>query len=170
MRKLSIFILIGVLCFSTLPFVPFTHAAQAAPAVEWSRTYGGAFSDPFEGLPYLIVETADGGYAIAGCTDMRNFWLIRTDGSGDIQWNRSYGGVGGESLWSFVQTNDGGYVLAGSGLLVKTDSNGNMQWNRTYPQSDVRSAIQTNDGGYALACIVSGAGNDGALIKTDTQG
>ena len=73
-----------------------------------------------------------------------------------------------------IQTNDGGFALAGSTetseggkdfWLVKTDSKGNAQWNQTYnsgtykdslgneyPREDeAKSIIQTRDGGYALA-------------------
>lgn len=175
-------ILVGVLCSSMFMFVPFGLTASQPPQLEWAKTYPGATSFILEGLPYIITQTVDGGYAVAGSTDkvqsgIWSFWLIRTDSNGIVQWNRTYGGSERSRLWSFSGTSDGGYILAGdlpdsgySGLLVETDSNGNMQWNRTYPQSDVRSVIQSSDGGYALACIVSGAGNDGALIKTDPQG
>jgi hypothetical protein len=180
-------IILIVFMFSMLTLAFNTQPAKAEhdslPAVEWSKRYHGATASVWEGLPYFVIQTADGGYAIAGCTDMFHlgnwdFLLIRTDANGNAQWNKTYGGVGRERLWSFARTSDGGYVLAGdlpdTGLawLVKTDANGIMQWNKTYGLNGAgaRSVVQTDDGGYALAGIMNGAGYDGFLIKTDDDG
>jgi hypothetical protein len=72
-------------------------------------------------------------------------------------WNRPCGGTADDRVPSVIQTNDGGYAIAGwdgaNALFVKTDSSGNMQWNKTYGglHSDVvYSVVQTGDGGYAL--------------------
>jgi hypothetical protein len=40
--------------------------------------------------------------------------LVKTSGSGNAQWNKTYGGTGAEIAYSVVQTNDGGYALAGT--------------------------------------------------------
>ena len=101
-------------------------------------------------------------------------------------WSKTYGGIDDDAAFALVQTNDGGYALAGSTksygagsydfLLVKTDSSGNAQWNRTYGGTShdyVYSLVQTGDGGYALAgCTYSfGVGNsDVWLVKTDEAG
>jgi hypothetical protein len=81
----------------------------------WSQTYGGDRPDSAE----AVIQTSDGGYALAGTTlsfgaGGCDFWLIKTDSSGNMEWNQTYGGAqidyGADSL---VQTSDGGYVLAG---------------------------------------------------------
>jgi len=157
------------------------------PDTEWNKTYGGTDYDS----PYSVVQTNDKGYAIAGYTysfgtGSYDLWLVKTDASGNMQWNRTYGGTGGEEADSVVQTTDGGYALAGStdsfgagGVdvwLVKTDWAGNMQWNKTYggASSDwASSVVQTSDGGYAIAgeTYSFGAGDgDFWLVKTDSAG
>jgi len=129
----------------------------------WSRTYGGAGQE----VAYAVVETSDGGYAIAGYTNSSgagydDFWLVKTDANGNMEWNKTYGGAGSDIAHSLVETSDGGFALAGSSLLVKTDSHGNMEWNKRIGGS-IRSLIETSDGGYAIAGI-------DLLVKTDEYG
>jgi hypothetical protein len=147
--------------------------------IEWNKTFGGAELD----FGLSLAETSDGGYALAGSTssfgiDNSDFWLIKTDGIGNMEWNKTYGGTGWEYAQSLVATPDGGYALAGSSLLVKTDATGNMEWNQTYPGS-AYSLVLTSDGGYALVgdIIIIPEGADPRLvpydcwlIKTDAYG
>jgi hypothetical protein len=153
----------------------------------WNRTYGGAGNDK----AYGTVNTNDGGYAIVGNTDsygagLVDYWLVKLDSSGIMQWNKTYGGTNGDAAFSLVQTPDGGYAMTGGILsfgagnhdywLVKTDSAGNMQWNKTYggPETDIcRSLIRTSDGGFALAGFTNSSGNGGYdvwIVKTDGNG
>jgi len=155
------------------------------PATEWSRTYGGTSDD----RAYCVVQTVDGGYALAGDTGRSagngDIWLVKTSWTGNMAWNKTYGGTSDDRAFSMVQTVDGGYALAGDTWsfgaggsdfwLVKTDSAGNMAWNKTYGgTSDDRafSMVQTVDGGYAVAGYASlGAGGfDFWLVKTDDNG
>jgi hypothetical protein len=146
-----------------------------ASSTMWSQTYGGADWDSVES----VIQTSDGGYALAGMTRSfgsggYDFWLVKTDSLGNVEWNKTYG-VGKAS--SMVQTSDGGYALAGP-PLVKTDSEGNMQWNQTYGEywSGTTSVIQTSDNGYALAgtgiivILDAPSDSDAWLIKTDSEG
>ena len=154
----------------------------------WNKTYGGIDYDEARAL----VQTIDGGYALAGETSSLgaggyDFWLVKTDGSGDIQWNQTYGGISDDYIGVLMAlAYDGGYALAGTTnsfgaggydcWLVKTDANGVMQWNRTYGGTNDESMwgmIQTNDGGYAM---VGGTNSFGAggydcwFVKTDSDG
>jgi hypothetical protein len=166
------------------------------PPTEWTRTYGTV--DNHDEARSLI-QTDDCGYAMFGFTRhytsgwvyTEDFWLVKTDPAGNVEWNRTYGAptcMHLESGQSMVQTDDGGYALAGylshegnpptdyDLWLVKTDSTGNMQWNHTYGGADhdfAYSVVQTGDGEYVIAGYTDsyGAGNrDVWLIKTDSDG
>jgi hypothetical protein len=155
--------------------------------LQWSRTHGGSGGD----LAYSVVQTSDGGYALAGMTTSFgaggfDLWLVKTYTDGTFQWGVTYGGAGDDYAASLVQAADDGYALAGSTdsfgagaqdvWFVKTDANGVKQWNRTYggDSTDGASAvIRTADGGYALAGQTAslGAGmGDAWLIKTEADG
>ncbi|MDP3056927.1 MAG: hypothetical protein Q8N37_00170 [bacterium] len=102
------------------------------------------------------------------------------------EWNKTYGGMSNDLVWSMQQTLDSGYVLAGEttsfgagssdGWLIKTDSFGNEQWNKTFGGtiSDyVYFVQQTSDSGYILAGATTSyrdRSGDGWLIKTDSFG
>jgi predicted secreted protein len=156
---------------------------------EWNRTYGGWDDDG----AISLVHCSDGGYALAGMTesfgygsDRDDFWLVKTDSSGNMEWNQTYGGIIREYGFCLVETSDGGYAFAGStctfgagnhdSWLVKTDSFGNVEWNQTYGGADVdgtTSLVQTSDGGYALSGSTKSFGlgeEDFWLIKTDASG
>jgi hypothetical protein len=80
----------------------------------WSEQYGGPYED-FGA--YSIVQVNDGGYALAGGLNVngnqRDFWIVRTDSSGQQLWNRTYGGSGDDIALSMTRTADGGYAVAG---------------------------------------------------------
>jgi len=164
-------------------------AAQEGTLVtmQWNRTYGGSAHDGARS----VIQTADGGFALAVYTEyiVQGFytgtdtWLVKTDLSGEPQWNRTYGGA--DKTLAVIQTVDGGFALAGytesyevgfkDVLLVKTDAYGMIQWNRTFgsPTDDWAEAIiQTTDGGFALIGITISyrAVLDAWLVKTDTDG
>ncbi len=81
----------------------------------WNQTYGGALWEEAE----CVVETSDGGYALAGFTEsfgagFADFWLVKTDAAGNMLWNKTCGGTENDFAFSVVETSDGGYALAGS--------------------------------------------------------
>jgi hypothetical protein len=160
-----------------------------AGGMQWNRTYGGAGSD----IAVCLIETSDGGYALVGYTESfgagsNDFWLIKTDKAGNIQWNQTYGGADGEYAFSLVETSDGGYTIAGytrsygagrdDFWLIHVDSTGNAEWNQTYGGWDDDGTIfmvHTSDGGYALAGMTESFGygsdrDDFWLVKTDSSG
>jgi hypothetical protein len=177
---------------------------DANGVVEWNRMYGGAGDD----CARALVATSDGGYAIAGIWNCAtsyplynvgyyeggDFWLVKTDALGIMQWNKTYGGTGGDLAFSLVTTSDGGYALAGTWdyimaffegtgnadfWLVKTDALGTIQWSQTYggTREDLAySLVAASDGGYALAGVCNFTGPfgqgtaDAWLVKTDSLG
>jgi hypothetical protein len=138
-----------------------------------------------------VQQTSDGGYIVAGWTSYpgggdSDILLIKTDANGDVQWAKTYGGIGYDEAYSVQQTSDGGYIVAGATysfgaggsdiFLIKTYANGNVQWAKTYGGTDndwAFSVQQTSGGGYIVAGWTRsfGAGdNDVLLVKTDAFG
>jgi len=111
--------------------------------VQFARTIlpSGSISDLNS---VAVQQTADGGYALAGyyfqnTVYTERAWLVKTDSSGSLLWNKIYGPdveYSDRYFYSFQQTSDGGFIAAGSTndfnggdnsiWLVKTDSNGNI--------------------------------------------
>jgi hypothetical protein len=156
--------------------------------MEWNQTYGGTLDE----YPNALVEAPDGGYAMAGYTwsfgsGCQDFWLVKTDASGNVEWNQTYGGPYYDWSYSLVATSDGGYAIVGftdalygadgNCWLVKTDAFGNMEWNQTYGKTwgtteNDYSLVEASDGGYAIACNTysDAKGTDCWWFKTDAFG
>jgi len=101
----------------------------------WTRFYEkGAFAD----WGHSVCQTYDGGYVIAGCTDVfapgaRDAYLIKTDSLGVVIWDTVFGTPGWDEGKSVQQTADGGYIVAGMAegrgadvYLVKVDERGQV--------------------------------------------
>jgi len=180
--------LILLLTFIACLAIPCVVQAQ----VNWAKTYGGEAED----VAYSIQQTSDSGYIIAGnsnsfCYTLNSdFWLLKLDSNGNVQWQKKYGkceNYGQDEVATSVKENpDGGYIIAGytysSGQgdqdiwILKIDAEGNVQWQKTYggTNSDSPSSIKlTADGGYiVLGSTTSfGAGNgDFWVLKLDDKG
>jgi hypothetical protein len=147
----------------------------------WNQTFGG---EGYDNL-FSLVETSDGGYALACTTQSfgvgnNDFWLVKTDMNGNTEWNQTYGGAESDITYSLIETSDGGYAISGytnsfgdgsyDSWLIKTDVNGNMLWNKTYGGAgaeEASSLVETSDGGYALAGLIT---DILWLVKTDVNG
>ncbi len=155
----------------------------------WEEVYGGDYYD----TAYSVETCSDGGYIIGGKTDsfgagFGDMYLIKIDGSGQQEWQSTFGGMDDETCWSVKQTSDGGYILAGNSysvtggsgtcdvFLVKTDATGNFQWQQSYGggMDEICYEVeQTADGGYVLGCETDSFGSgysDFWLVKTDEHG
>jgi uncharacterized delta-60 repeat protein len=152
----------------------------------WSSTYGG----PARDNGWSVHEIPD-GFIIAGFTESFgnggfDFYLVKTDSSGEMVWSQTYGGPGDDRAWALLPKDDGGYVLAGETTsfgageadcwLVETDPLGNEVRSKVYGGSGgdrCFSIVASPDGGYLLAgqTYSEGAGDrDAYVIKTDSAG
>jgi len=153
----------------------------------WAKTYGGAGDDK----AHSIQQTPEGGYIMAGETKSfgagrSDFWVLRLDASGEIIWQKTYGGEHNDFAFSIKNTLDGGYVVAGwtysfsavscDFWVLKLDSNGDVIWQKTCGGVSIDWAFsvrQISDGGYILAGTTQSfgsGGNDIWIIKMDTSG
>ena len=104
----------------------------------WTSTFGGDQADWCNS----VQQTQDGGYIIAGYAAVfhgwysADVWLIRTDVNGDTVWTKTFGGTSWDEGYSVQQTQDGGYIVAGSTYsfgaggrdvwVIKTGPNGEV--------------------------------------------
>ncbi len=145
--------------------------------IEWERSFGGTSIDRAND----ILETANGGFIALGQTYSNNgnvtenhglsdFWVVKMSQTGDLEWQKTFGGSNGEFARSICQTNDGGYAMTGQTQsnngdavgnnggadlwVVKISETGELQWQKTLggTQAEWGNAIQqTGDGGFILA-------------------
>lgn len=158
--------------------------------IQWQKSLGGTYLDDIA----AIRPTPDGGYIVGGSgassdgdqtglhTPSRpDYWVVKLDGNGVIQWQKSYGGSADDNLLGLQVIPGGGYVLAGytsstdgdvTGLhsagydawIVRIDGNGVLQWQKCLggANEDRANDIQVlPDGNFVLAGY--SASNDGDL-------
>jgi len=129
----------------------------------WEKTYGGYFGNELS----CAITTNDGSILLGGnstsdsggtktenCRVMSDYWFFKIDTAGNVLWDRTLGGAEEDVLKEILETEDGGFLLAGysfsdSGAdktepnhdptldspdywIVKTDSDGNRQWDKRY--------------------------------------
>ena len=153
--------------------------------IQWDTTYGGTEAD----VGYCVDQTADGGYIVVGSayspSNYDDVYLIKTDASGNVLGDSTYGGALGDWGYSVQQTLDQGYIIAGTTVsfgannvyLIKTDFFGQVQWDNVYGSGNNfdkgYSVEQTSDSGY----VVAGYTWDGVsstfdlyIVKTNSLG
>jgi hypothetical protein len=155
--------------------------------MEWQKIYGASGVDSC--LSIRQTEP-DLGYIVAGATSSSgaggsDVWLLKLDGSGNVEWQKTYGGSGSDQAVAVSQT-DSGYIVAaqtssfGMGStdfwLLNLDTGGNILWQRSYggASMDFLYDLQTvTGGGYIVAgqtMSFGAGGNDALLLKVDADG
>ncbi len=163
--------------FLFLALCPSLLLHAQTPDIIWKKCFGGSNID----AAYSADLTTDGGYIIAGGAlssdgDVTvnkgsfDYWIVKSDVSADLQWQKSLGGSGEEAAYSIQQTTDGGYIVAGYSYsndgdvsgnhggsdywILKLNAAGDVEWQKCLGGSadDVASSIQqTSDGGFIVA-------------------
>lgn len=124
----------------------------------WYKNYGGNGWD----IGNAVIETADGGFLIAGYTGAGDskVYLVKTDGAGNKVWENTYDGY---EAYSVIQTADGNYAVAGNHLaegdmddvyVLKIDGSGAKIWEKIIGGEDheiAKAIYQTNDGNFVVA-------------------
>ncbi len=171
----------------------------------WSRYFGGNFSD----IPQGVIETASNQLIIVGTSDSvdtdistnigsYDFWVIKLSNSGDLLWEKSYGGTEIDEARAIVASGDGNFIIAGDTRssnanvssnngaadlwLIKIDTNGNLLWENTIGGTSfdvARALVKTTDNGFLLAgssrsntldVALNKGQNDAWALKVDAEG
>ena len=115
----------------------------------WDRTYGGDHEDELS----TIHATSDGGFLLGGRSNSgisgqksqpvvgdHDFWVVKIDKRGEVEWDRTYGGNAKDNLVAIAELPDGMLVFAGYSdsrmslfdrggydyMVVWTDASGNL--------------------------------------------
>lgn len=131
----------------------------------WSHTYGGEKADEAKS----IVQTADGGFAIAGETysygkGKKDIWLLKLNQYGEEMWQRTFGGKEEESALSIIEAQDGSLVMGGYTqslgkgkadiMILKVDANGKGIWKKNFGgtgNETVEGIVEADNGDFLLA-------------------
>lgn len=162
---------------------------QAPPPIEWMKTFGSSKID----YGNCVRQTSDRGFIIAGAYNrnaympwLGDFYLVKTDVSGNEQWHQIHGITNNENVVkSIQQTKDGGYIFAGytgytyhiDGYVEKTNSTGSTIWSHLFGNFNYYDSCtciqQTTDNGYIMSGWTGSYGAGGGdvwLIKLDANG
>jgi hypothetical protein len=154
---------------------------NGAGDIEWQKNLGGSYGE----YCFTVINTADGGYAVNGAAysndgdiddnhafGLGDFWVIKFENNGDIEWERCYGGTSFENGSAIIQTSDGGFAFCGDGgsgdgdmvdsgiisspdfWFIKTDANGEIEWQKCFGGAsgeNPNDLVESDDGGYVIA-------------------
>lgn len=148
-------------------FLSTSYSQQAGFSPVWDKHYGGSKDEVIA----VVLKSADQGYLLAGSSfsgqsfdltepnrdstlQSSDFWIIRTDSSGNKLWDKRFGGSASEVLLHAIAVSGGGYLLAGISFsgndgdltwpnhdpslqtpdiwVVRTDSTGNKLWDARF--------------------------------------
>jgi hypothetical protein len=155
-----------------------TDVLEMIISAEGKQLLSGNFGGMGEDRGYSAIETSDNAFVIAGSSastegDRGNSfglwdgWVIKTDKTFNILWEKAYGGKDNDSIREIIEAKDGGYVFCGytqsSNLknhkggkdfwIVKLDTEGQVVWEKVYGGSrfDMAYSIaQTSDYGFIV--------------------
>jgi hypothetical protein len=161
---------------------------DAAGNLLWQRFFGEAGIDE---RAHDVQPTADGGFVLVGQKRVGGFpfdsydvWLVKTDGAGDLLWDRLYAreDFGNDIGLAVEETDGGGYIIGGltqssdwACYLLRTDALGNLVWENTYgggsAGGECNDVRQTQDGGFVgTGCATPSGDCDAYLVRTDGAG
>ncbi len=162
--------------FYFLALIPWS-VLVAQPSMSWKKTYGGSENEQFG----VSLPTDDGGFIMVANTrsadgdilvslGLADIWLVKSNQNGAIEWQKTFGGSGGDAVSRLIPTKDGGYLIVGYSSsndgdvtnahgdadfwLIKINNLGGMEWQKTFGGSGLETSAQvyqTDDEGYIIA-------------------
>lgn len=157
---------------------------------EWQHTYGGKYADVLQSM----ITTRDGGYLLGGYSNSpssqdkslanlgagNDFWILKLDARGTIEWQQVLGGSSEDQLQVVLQTRDGHYLVGGNSSsttkstkngtdlwLVKLDLLGSALWERAYDigKNDILRSLSEEENGDLIVGAYSPSGYNEANDK-----
>ncbi len=156
--------------------------------IQWEKNFGGTLNE----YGMCIKESCEGCFIIVGAKDApsshdTDLWLLKLDTTGEVVWEKTYGGFGDDWGGSVISTDDNGYIICGDTStfgcggfdvwLLRINSDGMVEWDECYGDAshhETGYAVQkTHDGGYIITGSItslSSGDSDILLIKTNSFG
>jgi hypothetical protein len=131
---------------------------DSAGALVWAKTIGGSGDEVSGLIPYRMIRTKDGGFAIATSTTSfgqggQDVFVVKLDQSADVTWAKAYGGPHADEANAIGETLHGFFVMGeemsfGKGIfLLSLDPDGTRVWSRGYGPDKYFNYL---DGGVAF--------------------
>ena len=158
-------------------------------AIIWEKSYGGSEIDE----AHAITDSGDGNYVIAGDTrssdqdvsinkGAADLWLLKINPSGDIIWEKTFGGSSFDVSRSIVKTQDNGFLISGSSRsadgdlsinqgqndawILKVDSNANFEWQKSIGGTEIDftyDAAELND--QTIVAVGESSSSNGDILE-----
>ena len=122
--------------------------------VQWIRRFG--INNTPQNSFWGVVQADDGGFVLAGNKlHDRNFefydhfWIVKTNGSGDMEWSHELGGNYWDEAQDIVKLSDDSYVVVGKMSLskknlnfkaVRVSASGTILWQNNHGNSNYDTA------------------------------
>ncbi len=150
--------------------------------IQWETNFGFSGSDQ----ALNVIQTSDGGYFATGFLDVTasggmgndgrspehgvgEYWGIKMNANGDKIWRRYFGGSNNDRSYDVVQTDDGGFIMAGASessdfdivdnkgsydlWVVKVSAGGDKVWTKSFGGSEIDvgySIVKATDGNFII--------------------
>ena len=178
----------------------------------WEKTFGFSGTD----FGTALLATKDGGFLITGVLDVSSsggqgnakstavnhsggdYWVIKTDLTGNLEWSRFFGGSFTEIPLGIVETDDHNFIIAGSSdsddfnisnnlgtydfWIIKIAPTGSLIWEKSFGGSEIeeaRAITTSSDGNFMVvgdtrSSDIDVSENKGAadvwIVKFSTEG
>jgi hypothetical protein len=168
------------------------HVAEDIPPTPVEPEIHHTYGDAGYQVGVSITEVSDGGFALLGYTRVSDttdydIWLIRTDLSGNVLWDRTYDRASRDFGTRIIESSGGGFAILGTTQgdevpidrvtwLVRTDAQGEMLWDQVYDvpgqaADEAYALVELDDGGFAFAGRSRAPSlGDVWVVRTDSLG
>lgn len=164
----------------------------------WTKTMGGTAGEDLDD----IQSTPDGGFIAIGNTNSNNsgdvgpnhgaagtsdIWIVKMDGSGTLQWQKTYGGSGADDQGRIILATGGGYYFAAAtnstdgdltnslpagtsiggrdAWLAKINASGTIIWSKQVGGSNVDDYPLVHETGTAIYLSFESNSNDRDILS-----